>query len=113
MVLLLRSPSDPREVEHCDEGSDGIPPPSPPLQPALELTTSDGRDTREWMEKDGMVVSPPLPSAFQLTARTYDGTSISGFHVESWISNAKGPQSRQIIIVHKNGTITSVYNPSE
>ena len=90
-----------------------VPPPSPALQPTLELTTYDGRDTSEWMENDGMVISPPLPFAFQLTARTYDGTSISGFHVESWISNAKGTQSRQIIIVHKNGTITSVYNPSE
>ena len=40
-----------------------------------------------------MALSPFIPSAFQLTAWTHDGTSISGFHVESWISNAKGIQA--------------------
>ena len=45
-----------------------------------------------------MATFPPLPSAFQFTAWTYDGTSIKGFHVESWLSNSKGIQSRHFPI---------------
>ena len=95
MALVLGTllkPSDPREVEHCDEDSDGmaIPPPSPTVPPVSQLTARDTRGCVGRVENDGMATSPPLPSAFQFTAWTYDGTSISGFHVESWLSNAKG-----------------------